>query len=116
MTEKYEFRIIYDFANILFDETEGKNIGTTVKVIQIDRSDNRFEKIGLLQKEIGMKYDRLFFAGWQIIRKYSKEEIDNAFLFHIKIKRAFEPEGEDCGTIYDERVLLVRYAKPMRSK
>jgi len=105
MQELFEFRINYDFAHLLFETHEGKDLGQiskTVKVVRITREDPRFDQIPIISKQIKNKYNRGFFFGWKIIRKYSKHEINDARMFHILFRSTFEPSGEMSGTKYDE--------------
>ncbi len=102
MKEILELRINIDFANLLFQEFEGKKKGTSVKVIEIKKDDPRYQLIPLISEEVKRKYNKTFFYGWKITRKYSKKEIENADLLQIKIKSIFEPTGEECGTVFDE--------------
>lgn len=105
MREIFEFRINYDFASRLFKESEGKDLGQltkSVKVIQITRDDSRFSKIPIIDKEINEKFNRAFYYGWNIYRKYTTKELQEAYLLRVKIKTTFEPAGEECGTVYDE--------------
>lgn len=102
MKETVELRINYEFANLLFKENEGKNLGTSVKVVELSKEDSRYNQIPILAEEIRKKYGKGFFFGWVVKRKYSKKELDTASLFHLKIKTTFEPTGEECGTMYDE--------------
>ncbi len=101
MEEIYEFRIDEDYAGILLSEHEGVKQGIA-RVIQIRKADPLFFKIKETNELVQKKYDTLFFYGWEIIRKYSKKEIDEAEYFLMKIDKTFEPAGEECGTIYDE--------------
>ncbi len=102
MKEILEIRINYEFATLLFNKEEGKNIGTSVKVIELLKEDPRYNKVPIIDQEIRSKYDRAFFFGWNIKRKYSTKELDASILLQLKIKTTFEPSGEDCGTLYDE--------------
>lgn len=102
MKETIEFRINYDYAHLLFKADEGKNVGTSVRVVEISTDDPRYNQIPIIEKEIKQKYDEGFFYAWKFKRKYSKKELDTATLFHLKIKTVFEPTGEECGTLYDE--------------
>ncbi|MDR1098311.1 MAG: hypothetical protein LBL57_09285 [Tannerella sp.] len=103
MKEIFEFRVNGDYAHLLFKAGEGKDLGGII-VIHITKDDPRFEQIGEMQKMIDQKYDTYFFAGWDIVRKYTPEEIAEAKLFQFYINTMFEPPGEDCGTQYDETV------------
>lgn len=104
MKETLELRINYDYANLLFKADEGKNLGTSVKVVELLKDDPRYNQVPIIAKQVKQKYDKAFFFGWEIKRKYSTKELDTAPLLHIKIKTTFEPAGEECGTLYDETV------------
>ena len=104
MKETLELRINYDYANLLFKSNEGKNLGTSVKVVEFAKDDPRYNQVPIIAKQVRRKYDKMFFFGWEIKRKYSTKELDTAPLLHIKIKTTFEPAGEECGTPYDETV------------
>lgn len=102
MKETLELRINYDYAHLLFRADEGKNMGTSVKVVELSKEDSRYRQVPIIAEEVRKKYNRKFFFGWQIGRKYSRRELDTAILLHLKIKTIFEPTGEECGTLYDE--------------
>lgn len=104
MKETLELRVNYNFAGLLFKPDEGRNVGTSVKVVELTKDDPRYSQIPIISKQVKEKYDKGFFYGWQIKRKYSKAELEAALLLHMKIKPVFEPSGEECGTIYDESV------------
>ncbi len=48
-----------------------------------------------------MKDIRQFYS-WELIRKYSQDELDSAEILHLIVTAVFEPAGEECGTTYDE--------------
>lgn len=100
MKEYVEFRILYDYAHLLFGENEGINIDDTVKVIRIETCDPRFRRIGELEKMMQRKGD-FFFSHFSYNRKYTREEINDAALFRVT-PFAFTVAGEECGTRYDE--------------
>lgn len=102
MKETLKLRINYDYAHLLFKADEGKNLGTSVKVVELSKEGPRYRQVPIIAEEVKKKYDRCFFFGWEIKRKYSKKELDTATLLHLKIKAVFEPTGEECGTLYDE--------------
>jgi hypothetical protein len=102
MKEIFEFRIDEDFANRLFRPDEGKKLSSgIVRLIRVPGDDPRLSEIGNLQKQIHRECGRAFFFGWDILRKYSIEELEAASLFHLKITSTFEPAGEECETKYD---------------
>lgn len=102
MKETLELRMNYDYANLLFKADEGKNLGTSVKVVELSKDDPRYNQVPIIAKQIQQKYDKAFFFGWEIKRKYGKKELEAVTLLHLKIKTVFEPAGEECGTLYDE--------------
>jgi len=107
MKETFEFRINYDYANLLFEANEGKDLGQlmkTVKVVNITKDDPRFFKIPEIDKQVNEKYGKRFFIGWAIQKRYTKKELNTAKLLHLIISAEFEPAGEECGTLYDEKV------------
>ena len=99
MREIVELRVQERYAKAVFGN-EGKRLGTSVRKIQIDREDARFQRISEMQAELNAKGDAFFF-GWNIRRFYSDEEINAAELFQVIPNRYFEPEGEELGTLYD---------------
>lgn len=105
MKEILELRINQDFAHLLSNLGEGRDTGQlskSIKIFEISTDDPRYNQIPIISNQVREKYDKSFFFGWQIKRKYSKKEIDAATFFQMKIKRRFEPVGEECGTMYDE--------------
>ena len=95
MKEIVELRINNDFANLLFKEFEGKKKGTSVKVIEITKDDPRYQLIPLISDEVKRKYNKTFFYGWKITRKYNKKEIENADLLQLKIKSIIDILGKN---------------------
>ena len=92
MEETFEFRINYDYATRLFDATEGKDLGQvtkSVKVVKITKDDPRFDRIPVIDSEIKERFGRAFFYSWRIDRKYSKKELETAFIFNLNIKTIF---------------------------
>src|SRR4051812_48465110 len=105
MKETLEIRINYDFAHLLFGANEGRDLGQlskSVKIVELSKDDPRYNQIPYFSKYVKEKFDKEFFFGWQIKRKYNKKELDMARLFHLKIKTVFSPAGEEVGTLYDE--------------
>ena len=103
MTESFELRVVEKFANRLFRPDEGKRFSSGfVRIVKINGDDPRLPEVGRLQKSLYQEQKRSFFHGWQIIRKYSKQEIEAAALLQLKISSTFEPAGEECGTKYNE--------------
>ena len=55
-----------------------------------------------LQTHLEEKRKESFFYSWELIRKYSQDELDSAEILHLIVTAVFEPAGEECGTTYDE--------------
>ncbi len=110
MREIHEFRIKERYANRLFKDGEGKLLGHSVRKIEISPDDPRFIEIGKMDNQIPQETDGRshFFSSWGVSRKYSKEELRNAEMFHFISTAYFEPAGQECGTIYDESEVCPR--------
>ena len=108
MQETVEFRVNADHASRLFHESEGETLAGLIRKVKLSTSDPRFSRIGELQKEIRATSGGSFFYGWVIRRRYSRDELKAASLFHLTIGAVFEPAGEECGTKYDESVSCPR--------
>ena len=100
MTETAEFRIDKEFAPLLFGPREGKE-GVAVRTVKISLSDPRYSEVGRLDRELRATKDKPFFYGWEIRRTWSKDEWNRAEAALLRAP-AFEPAGEECGTVYDE--------------
>jgi hypothetical protein len=102
MKELLELRVNVEYADLLFGKEEGKKVGTSVKVVLLDKDDPRYARLSEISEYVAREYSDWFFLGWQIRRIYSKKELDSAGLLHLQILRSFEPSGEQCGTQFDE--------------
>jgi hypothetical protein len=102
MKEIIEFRIFNEYAHLLLRPDEGKRNPSNT-VIHILKEDPKFEQIRTLSKEIRDKKNDFLFLYSNIKRQYGNEEFDRATLFQLKITTTFEPAGEECGTLYDEK-------------
>lgn len=100
MKEIHEFRIFEDRYHLLHLPNNAKYNGA-VYVLKIEKEDILFHEIERLDNELRKKGEAGF-GLWSVKRIYTQKELINAQLFHLKIKVAFEPTGEECGTIYDE--------------
>jgi hypothetical protein len=112
MKEICEFRVQEQHAGRLFAPNEGKKLGwtklfgdkfVTVRKIELSVDDPKFRRVGELDALIKKKPNGFFYAGWHIQRRYTVEEIESAELFQLVNAPAFEPTGEECGTVYDEK-------------
>lgn len=102
MREIAEFRVDERFASMLFAESEGKRVGSSVRQIELETTDPRFAQVGRLQRELREKEGKPFFYGWNLKRKPSSQELRQASLFSLRVTAVFEPAGEERGTKYDE--------------
>ncbi|HET8622328.1 MAG TPA: hypothetical protein VFM14_02075 [Gemmatimonadales bacterium] len=105
MREFLELRVAEEYAGELFAETEGKLLGTpgqqSIRKVIISTSDPRLPAIRDLQARLNAN-GRSFFYGWDFHRRYTPAELSAARVFHVAALPTFEPEGEECGTAYDE--------------
>ncbi|WNG52086.1 hypothetical protein F0U60_54255 [Archangium minus] len=105
MRETVEFRIEEKDAQRFLQPEDGKVIGQlgSVRKVLLETHDIRVGMIRQLHLEF-LKQGSSFFTYWDIRRTYTKKELEAAELFHLRLRSAFEPEGEQCGTKYDESV------------
>jgi hypothetical protein len=109
LKEQYEFRVLEKYAPLLFADGEGKR-GILARIIKIDGDDPRLPIVGDLDKKIHLEASESFFYGWDIVRRYTSDELASARLFQLMIipSAHFEPAGEECGTVYDESTACSR--------
>lgn len=106
MKEYVEFRIPEEKAFRFLKPNQGERLGdigygNTARKLTISVEDPIYELIGKIDQQLRAEGD-YFFLGWNIIRKYSIEELESAKLFRLILNHYFEPPGEVCGTIFDE--------------
>jgi len=101
MRELYDFRIEEKHAQRYLKPEDGKVLGETVRRLVLDSTDSRMELIRKLQHDFRKRGD-FFVLGWNIQRKYTEKELDEAELLYLFPSATFEPEGEACGTEYDD--------------
>jgi hypothetical protein len=100
MKEIHEFRVFEDRYHLLHLPNNAKYNGS-VYVLKIEKKDVLFQEIEQLDNELRKK-GNAGFGIWSVKRIYTQKELENACIFHLKIKTVFEPTGEECGTLYDE--------------
>jgi hypothetical protein len=100
MRECVEFRIREENAAENLPPEIGENVGYGVRKVIVDTGDPLFAEIGRLHRAFRAKGE-YFFSGREYFRHYTRRELDQADLFHVRPKRVFEPAGEECGTTYD---------------
>jgi hypothetical protein len=100
MREFIELRVLRDRFAEFFRPDEGEFLGELVFKVVLPTSDPRLGPI-MRRKAALAERGELFFAGWHFVRRYTADELQDASAFHLSIERAFEPAGEECGTVYD---------------
>lgn len=103
MRETIEFRISEEKARRYLEPGEGKPLGRSTRKLVLDTNDLRYARVGHVEREL-KKQGSYFFTYWDIRRTYTKKEWEAAELCLLRIRNAFEPEGEVCGTRYDDSV------------
>lgn len=101
MREFAEFRVLEEFAHLLFRDDEGERLGTSVRKVILSTDDPKYPQVGELKRSLRQREGKFFFFGWKFVRKYHRQELDAARLFQLQLSE-FEPEGESCGTQFDE--------------
>ncbi|NJL27503.1 MAG: hypothetical protein HC897_06190 [Thermoanaerobaculia bacterium] len=101
MQELVELRVREEKAEEHLPAGLGVDIGYGVRKVTIPTDGDIFRKINQIDRAFRAEA-KYFFSGWQYHRKYNRRELENAELFQVWAKRAFEPAGEECGTEYDD--------------
>jgi hypothetical protein len=103
MNECLELRVREEYAMTLGLASEGKLIDSDIGIrkVLLPIEDPRLERIGKLDRELQASGTCAYW-GWDYRRRYSRSELQQAELLHLRITAAFEPAGEECGTLYDE--------------
>ena len=107
MVEWLELRVLEEQAHRVFAPNEGKRLGSgTVRRIHMRTDDPRMRDVETWQRRLRAE-GRSLFLGWDYVRRYRAAEMLAARAFLVCRLPRFEPEGESCGTIYDDRVACV---------
>jgi hypothetical protein len=108
--ESVEFRVPEKYAAEHFPEDFGERLGgvpgiipASVRRIIVNPKDTWYHKIASIHATY-REQGKYFFFGWDIRRNYSQRELASAEILLLRIRRVFEPAGEECGTEYDESV------------
>jgi hypothetical protein len=103
--ETLEFRLHGEFVRRYLPEAEriARSLGNGfVYQVKLDADDPLVARIRSLDGEVRAAEGSGLFAGWDIRRKYSTQELGEAPLFRARLTNVFEPAGEECGTEYDD--------------
>jgi hypothetical protein len=101
MREFAEFRILEKNASLVLREDEGVRLSNTVRKLIVETNHPLYKIIGEINNTL-QKDGEYLFLGWDLQRKYTKNELNSASIFQLIITAVFEPTGEECGTVYDE--------------
>jgi hypothetical protein len=96
-----EFRIPERYAQEFLSPTVGRTFDGFARQMRVSVGSSVYKQIGELENLILEREGKHFFLGWTIERRYTEEELMSAELLILKITKAFEPAGEECGTVYD---------------
>ncbi|QRN98028.1 hypothetical protein JRI60_02840 [Archangium violaceum] len=100
MRETLEVRLFADDAKQFLPPDVGQEIGMSRRVV-LEMDDPLIERIRQYEQE-KRGQGSLAVTFWEIHRKYTPRELNEAELLWMKVRPLFEPTGEDCGTGYDE--------------
>ncbi len=102
LREVFEFRIYERFASLLSKPSIGQLLDEGVRQVKVEGSDPMLAELGSLHRRLQQTQRHGLISYWEINRRYSETELASAELFRLFIDRAFEPPGEECGTVYEE--------------
>ncbi len=88
-------------SNLIPNEIQGTLRGDCLIRIEVDTSSPMYEEIQRANHYVRKELKDVFFFGWNYKRIYTEEELRNARLFKMSVRKYFEPCGRDCGTVYD---------------
>lgn len=107
MREIFEFRIEEKDARRFLEPGEGEVLAGGVRKIEVEARDRLFARIGEIDRQF-QRQGSVFVLSWSVRRKYTKAELEAAEAFLLRVRATFEPEGERCGTEYDESAACAR--------
>ena len=89
------------YSNLIPNEIQGKLRGDCLIRIEVDTSSPLYDEIQRTNHYVRKELKDVFFFGWNYKRIYTEEELKDARLFKMSVRKYFEPCGRDCGTVYD---------------
>jgi hypothetical protein len=101
MQETIELRVPEDLAERYLPSDAGRRIGIARR-LDLGRDDPLLETIKEIDRHLRKKGEGALFTAWDVVRRYSPRELEEAELLHVRPKKTFEPAGEECGTKYDD--------------
>ena len=96
MREWVEARVRSDELLRCIPRDLGKELPTGTRVIRLARDSAKWQRLVPI---LGTCPNG--FSSW-VTRRYAEKELAEAELLRLIITKAFEPVGDDCGTLYDE--------------
>jgi hypothetical protein len=99
MREIVEIRLPEEWARENLGE-QGKSLSELTRRITVDTDDPLFQQLNRKLRQ-QKKRGPIGMSAW-FHRLYTPNELGRAHLFRLIINAAFEPTGEQCGTVYDE--------------
>jgi hypothetical protein len=100
MRETIEVRLFADEARQFLPPDVGQEEGMARRLV-LELDDPLVERIRQYEQE-RRRQGSIAVTFWDIRRKYTPGELEQAELFLLNVRPFFEPSGEDCGTVYDE--------------
>jgi hypothetical protein len=101
MRATIEFRLSERKARQYLEPEDGEVLGGDTRKLVLGLDDPRVAKVERLEREHRAQGAH-FFTSWNIRRRYTHKELEEAELLHLRPKATFEPAGESCGTEYDD--------------
>lgn len=98
--EVYEFRIPEECAAEVLGTGAGRDMQSDVRLVRVEKEDPTFELLKHADA-VWRARGRPLILGWKVRRTYSQSELNNFELFQLEFPKAFEPAGEECGTLYN---------------
>lgn len=103
MTETFEFRMGDDDAERYLPAGVGVRMGIARK-FEVSASDPLYHAIERVHRSLQNEGKHGLITSWMVRREYSGDEMAHAPLLRVRVRRVFEPAGEECGTKYDDTV------------
>jgi hypothetical protein len=102
MRETYEIRLFTQYAPLIARETTiPREVPSVATILRGTVDDPQFKRVGELNEHLRKSKQGMAFAGWDIQRTYSKDELARArsFLLDVRFRHL---AAEEYGTKYEE--------------
>jgi hypothetical protein len=100
MREEYEFRVDERWAMAGLAPGDGKRVSAFTRKVVTTSDSPLFEKVRQLSRAAGDAGEYAY-AGWDVRRIYTDDEIAAAKCFLCRIPKRFEPAAEEVADVYD---------------